>query len=492
MSFTSVGERRLTDAEVRRGAEIKLGPAEIAGTDNWPHTTRPLPWLLAGFMAMIFLIPFDSIVFKVHLPANATFDRAFLVVMVAVLAAGRAMQSRSGPRRRLTPVEVAVLTFGGIALLSIILNLDRIYIQNEISLSEKGFSALIAFGVFFFVVVSTVRPGEMPAFSRLIMILGCLTAVGTLYEAHTGHNLFYQWSATLLHPVATVGPAPTEMHPEKVVAGPTHHGLALASMLTVALPFAVLPLLEARRTGERLCYLLVIALILAADLSTYRKTAVFAPFAALIVLTAYKRQMLRAAPIAIIVLIPVIHFVSPGALGGIKQILPSGNHGDYTDGRAGDYAAVAPDILNNVIIGRGYSTLDVANRRSYRVLDNTYLGTLFEVGVLGLVAYLAIVFTAMMTAHGVIKRGGVRAPPALAAAAGCAAFGVLSATYDAAGFPQALYSFLFVAGLIAVAASKRTDAQPAYAAVGHESLPIRRPRVLSKAPHRAHAVGLNP
>ena len=30
---------------------------------------------------------------------------------------------------------------------------------------------------------------------------------------------------------------------------------------------------------------------------------------------------------------------------------------------------------------------------------------------------------AMMTAHGVIKRGGVRAPPALAAAAGCAAFG---------------------------------------------------------------------
>ena len=200
----------------------------------------------------------------------------------------------------------------------------------------------------------------------------------------------------------------------------------------------------------------MIGLILAADLSTYRKTAIFAPIAAFIVLAAYKRQLLRGAPIAIIVLIPVIHFASPGALGGIRQIIPSGSNGDYTDGRAGDYAAVAPDILNNVIIGRGYNTLDVTNWRTYRILDNQYLDTLFEVGVVGLAAYLAIVFTAIMTAHGVIKRGGVRAPPALAAAAGCAAFGVLSATYDAAGFPQAVYSFLFVAGLIAVAASKRS------------------------------------
>ena len=76
-------------------------------------------------------------------------------------------------------------------------------------------------------------------------------------------------------------------------------------------------------TSERLRYLLVIGLILAADLTTYRKTAIFAPLAAFIVLAAYKRQLLRWAPVAIIVLIPVIHFASPGALGGVKQIIPS-------------------------------------------------------------------------------------------------------------------------------------------------------------------------
>ena len=125
---------------------------------------------------------------------------------------------------------------------------------------------------------------------------------------------------------------------------------------------------------------------------------------------------------------------------------------------------------------------------TYRILDNQYLDTLFVVGVVGLISYLAIVFCAMMTAHGVIKRGGVRAPPALAAAAGCAAFGLVSATYDAAGFPQAVYSFLFAAGLIAVAASKRADSTSPQMA-WHETLPGA--RTLAAAPRRSRA-GLGP
>ena len=465
-SAPTVGDRRgMTAFAQTVAAEPDPPPVDIARSDNWPHTSRPLPWLLAGFLFMIFLIPFDSIIFKVHLPANASLDRVFEVVMVAVFVAGRAIHGRGRFRRRLTPVEIALLTFGGIALLSIVLNIDRIYQQNQFSFVEKSFSQLIAYGVFFFVVIATVRPQEMPAFSRLILALTCLTALGTFYESRTGYNVFYVWSGQLLHPIASVAHSPTVIHPKfgaKTVVGPTQHGLALASMLTIGLPFAVLPLLEARRRSERLRYLLIIGLILAADLTTYRKTATYAPLAAIIVLAAYKRQMLRWAPLAIIVLVPLIHFVSPGALGGVTKIIPSSNNGDYTDGRAGDYAAVAPDILNNVILGRGYGTLDNTNLRMYRILDNQYLDTLFVVGVVGLASYLAIVFAAMMTAHGVIKRGGVRAPPALAASAGCAAFGVVSATYDAAGFPQAVYSFLFAAGLIAVAASKRSESPPPF------------------------------
>lgn len=497
---SSVGQRPpLATPALRGGLRSEPPSATTAGADNWPHTTRALPWLLAGFLAMIFLVPFDAIIFQVHMPANATFDRVFLVVMIAVFIANRTFSNLKGPRRRLTPVEISILVFGGIALLSIVLNIGRIYQQNELSFVNKQFSELLAYGVFFFVVVATLRPEEVPAFSRLIMALACLTAVGVIYQSRTGTNLFFSWSSMLLGPLAIVEKPPVG-DVTAIISGPTQHGLALASMLTIALPFSILPLLEARETGQRLKYLLVIGLILGADFSTNERTAIFAPVAAIIVLAAYKRQILRWAPLAIIVLIPVIHFASPGALGNVTSILPtSGGSADYTDGRAGDYAAVAPDILDNLILGRGFGTMNTQNWRTYRILDNQYLDTIFVVGVVGLVAYLAIVFCAMMTAHGVIKRGGVRAPPALAAAAGCAAFGLVSATYDAAGFPQAVYSFLFAAGMIAVLASKRDQPRATQAVIGHagstsgrlrsSSVPVRR---FHRPGFAAHGLRLDP
>ena len=459
------------------GAPIARGAPSSRPNDNWPHTRRPLPWLLAAFLVMDFLIPFDGIIFKVHVGVDSKLDRFLLVAMIGVLILKKVAGSTKRTRRT-TAVELAVATFAGVAVLSVVVNIDRIYQLNQLSFTEKSLSRLLAYVAFFFVVVATVRAAEMVAFARLILVLACLTALGTLYEAHTGFNVFYVWAAKLLSPIATVLPSVTAIHPTNggrpTIVGPTAHGLALTGLLTIALPFAVLPLLEARSTGKRLLYLVVIGLILAAELATARKTAMIAPLAMFAVLAAYKRQLLRWAPLALIALVPIVHFAAPGALGSGGDLLATGSSSNSTEGRLNDYSAVAPDILDNLVIGRGYGTLDPQNWRWYRILDNEYLGELVQVGIVGLLAYLAMVIAALTTAHGVIKRGGVRAPPALAAAAGCAAFGVLSATYDATGFPQAPYTFLFAAGLIAVSASDPVEPQ--------------RARVISlmEARHRAH------
>jgi hypothetical protein len=462
----TVGESPPRTIPARPSGDYTAGTPRITATgDNWPHTSRPLPWLVAAFLVMLFLVPFDAIIFKVHMPANATLDRVLLVMMITVFLVGRSTNGREHPRRRLTPLDIAMLVFGGIVVLSIVLNIDRIYQQNELGFVNKQLSQLIAYGAFFFVIVASIRAEEVPAFTRLVMALACITAVGVIYQSRSGTNLFYTLPGTLLGSLVTVAHPPISSDSAKViVSGPAQHGLALASMLTIALPFAVLPLLEARRPSERMKYLVIIGLILGADFATNERTSTFAPIVAFIVLAAYKRQILRWAPLAIIVLIPVIHFAAPGSLGSLgTRVLPissGGGAADYSNGRAYDYPAVAPDILNNLIIGRGYGTQNTQNWRYYRILDNQYLGTLFEVGVVGLFAYLAIVVFGMVTAHGVIKKRGVRAPPALAASAGIASFGLLSATYDAAAFPQAMYSFLFVAALVAVLASKANRPQP--------------------------------
>ena len=44
------------------------------GAANWPHTTRLLPWLIAGLIVMFWLTPFDRIQLKASGPVNITLD----------------------------------------------------------------------------------------------------------------------------------------------------------------------------------------------------------------------------------------------------------------------------------------------------------------------------------------------------------------------------------------------------------------------------------
>ena len=219
-----------------------------------------MPWLIAGFMAMVFLIPIDGTQVKVHLPVNSKIDRFALVVMFGFLVLQSLLPKASGerPRRRMTLVMVAVLVFGGLALASILPNVDRIYRLGQLTDTEKSLSQLLAYIAFFLIVATQVRKTEIPAYGRLILVLAVLTAVGTLYESRTGYNVFYDLSSKLLRPIANVVPAPTNIHPSfsqgrKTIVGPTEHGLALASMLTIALPFAVVRMESSRRDEGGCC-----------------------------------------------------------------------------------------------------------------------------------------------------------------------------------------------------------------------------------------------
>jgi O-Antigen ligase len=430
-----------------------------------------MPWLLAGFMAMVFLLPIDSTEVKVHLPVDSKLDRFGIAAMLGVLliqALLPKMKERHSPRQ-MTVVVAVVLIFGALVLLSLLLNIDRLYRLGQLTFAEKALSQMLAYIGFFLIVATQVRRSEVAAYGKLILWLAVVTALGTLYESRTGYNVFYELGGQLLRPFARVAASPTNIHPtveegRKIVVGPTKHGLALASMLSIALPFAVIKLSEVRSWSSRLGYLFIICLLLGASLATGRKTAIVAPIAAFAVLAAYNRRMLRWAPVAVVALIPVIHFAAPGALGTFN-ILASASSSDSTTQRISDYSGIAPDVESHLIIGQGYGSLDSDNTRWYRILDNEYLDELFQVGILGFLGYLAMVISPLITARGVIRRAGGRAPPIVAAAAGCAAYAVVSGTFDAMSFPQAPYSFFFMAGLIAAAAAYRrtegTESAPA-------------------------------
>ena len=78
----------------RSGALLGGGwRAEHPPGDDWPRTTRLMPWSLAGFIAVLWLVPFNEIELTVQLPIDLKFDRLVLpfvaVTWVIGLLVGR-------------------------------------------------------------------------------------------------------------------------------------------------------------------------------------------------------------------------------------------------------------------------------------------------------------------------------------------------------------------------------------------------------------------
>ncbi|MGH2976453.1 MAG: O-antigen ligase family protein, partial [Solirubrobacterales bacterium] len=429
-------------------------PAEEEPGGNWPHTTRALPWMIAAFIAMLWLVPFNTIQLGVTLPVDLKLDRLLLPVILISWVLASAVGGRGAPRWRLTPIHAAILAFAAVAGLSVVLNAAYLNQALELGLAVKKLALLASYLSFFFVVASVIRKAEVRPFLNLILALSVICALGLLWEYRFDYNVFYVWSQKLLPGVfqfTSSGADGVDEIGRRLVVGPTEHGLEVVAMLAMALPIAIVGLMQSTRRRNRVLYGLAVCVLIGASLSTYRKSAILAPVSAFLVLAYFRRrELLKLAPFGLILLI-TIPVLSPNALGSvIDQLKPNRLGVSTVSDRVSDYDAIRPDILSHPVFGRGYGSYD---HTSYRILDNDMLTRLVESGIAGLIAFVMIVVAIIATAAPIIRsRDPARAPPALAIAAGAAPFLVLSALFDIMSFPHAPYILLTLAGLLAVIA----------------------------------------
>lgn len=447
-------------APSRPSARVEQARRRASTTgDRFPHTRRPLPWLLAGFLAMLFFIPIAATQLKVHLPVDSHIDRFAIVLMVlAWIWFGGDQRAFLGTRRSKLYVGSACV-FLAIAVASVLLDAPRIINLGDFSLAGKRFALLGSFLILSWFTLTALRYEDVRGFASYLIGLGTLMAVGLIVERRTGYNVFYHWTADLLKPIASVAPSPTDIHPtygsdgRAIVVGPTYHGLAASTMLVVVMPFALVRVLDAKTRKDWWLNAIAFAVMLAGATATDRKTALLVPIVVVIYMTFYRpRQVLRLAPIGLVALVVTVHFASPGAIGGL--IHPSHSlYSSSTNHRLNDYSAVEPDILAHPILGRGFGTLEPDTPLRFRTNDNEYLDEVWEVGIAGLIAFAWMILAPVFAAHRAIRlRSREVSSLALAAAGGCIAFFVASALFDALAFPQAPYMFFMVAALATIAA----------------------------------------
>lgn len=448
-----------TDPEARSAAALspRVRASQVA---DWPHTTRLLPWMLFGFLAMLWLIPFDSINLPFGGPVDMTLDRPLLVLLAGAWLFG-ANAIREGRPARTSPTHWAFAIFTLIAILSVLANSETLVRLGELELSIKHLALLASYAAFFALAASIIRPTEVPKLTKAMLALACLTAVGTIVEFRFGTNVFHDWIGPMFPGfVRPAGIGAVDSIGRKEVLGPGVQPLAVAVMLTMALPFAFTWLIEAKERRQRLLYAVVVMLLVGGAVATQKKTSMVGPGVCILVLTLYRpRAMLRLAPLAV-VLIGVVHMAAPGALGGVIDQFSPNRVGkvNTTQDRVSDYEAIRPDLVSHPLIGHGYESYD---QKKHRILDNQYLTLGIGIGLLGLLSYLAIFATAFLGAHRVARSEDPdRAPPALAAAAAIVAALVAGALLDFLALPQLPYLFCFIAAIAVVLARDRLRQPP--------------------------------
>ncbi len=435
-------------------------PATGAPLDAFPHTRRPLPWVLAGFFAILFLIPVGATWLRVHLPFDSGIDRFGIVAMVGSWMWFGGDQRAFLASRRSKLFVTAACVFLTLAVASLLFDAPRIINLGDFKLAQKQFALLFSFLALAWFTFAALRYEDLRGFTSYMIGLGTITAIGMLIERRTGLNVFYVWGAKILSPIAQVAPSPTDIHPvfgsdgRVQVVGPTQHGLAAATLLVMVMPFALIRVMDTHDRGTRLRNLAVLALLLAAAMATDKKTALLVPVAAVLFVSVYRwRQLIRYAPLAVVVLGGLIHFASPGALGAVLDPQTATGSASTTH-RLVDISDLMPDFNVHPLLGRGYGSVDPDQPDQFRINDNQYLDMMWTVGALGLLAYIFLIVAPIITAHRAIRHG----PPdvaslALAGAAGCFAFLVVNGLFDALSFPQAPYMFFAVAAITTIAAA---------------------------------------
>ena len=306
-----------------------------------------------------------------------------------------------------------------------------------------------------------------PAVRAINQITAMIVGLEVIYEFHSHQDLFVTLSTKLFKgPFELVNNATgsiLDSQGRAWIQGPSAYGVELITMLSIALPIAVLRLIGSRAPKQYILYSLATVVLLYAMVATDRKSALIVPAAVFLTLACYRRRdLVSLVPLGFVG--AAIALVAAPA--SIKDVIaqftaPGASQVATVSSRTANYDAIRPDLWTHLLFGRGQGTYAPPTDR---IVDSEIILRLVETGVLGLVAFLLIPLAVVVIAHKTASRRDLRwSPPALCGTAAAACFLVAAMLYSVMSLPHGPDVFMCVAGLTA-------------AVVGPEEVPLEAPR----------------
>jgi hypothetical protein len=323
------------------------------------------------------------------------------------------------------------------------------------------------FGSYFLLVcfiAGVIKPGaQLDRMIRLLILGAGVLACFALYEWRSGENAFNGLQAFLpfMQYQELVDYSAIRGSGNRALAS-AQHPIALGAALVMLVPLAVYLFKRSGKVG----WLVIAGVISAAALSTGSRTAAVMLFVLLIVFLWLQRaQMVRMLPY-LLALFFAMQAVMPGTLGTFKLILnpsyiikeQSMDEGAGA-GRLADLGPSLKEWARSPFVGQGFGTRITAESGKYDgapILDNQWLGTLLEIGAVGVGALIWLFVRAIRRlAHVARTDPGPDGWLATGLAASIAAYAVGMVTFDAFAFIQVTFLVFIMLGFASVATRDR-------------------------------------
>ncbi len=232
------------------------------------------------------------------------------------------------------------------------------------------------------------------------------------------------------------------------VAGTAIHPIELGVVAGMLLPLAIyMALYDVERTPRsRWAPVALIGIAIPASVSRSAILAVGLALAVLVVLMPVHQRVIAfcALPFALV----GVFMSAPGVIGTLTSFFGAGTSDPSVAARVNDYPLVERFLHDAPWFGRGGGTYFADN--AIDILDNQYLKTVIEQGLVGVVALAAFFLVPMIAALVARQRSSdpeLRLLCAALAGAGLAA-AVCSLTFDSLSFPMFANVYALVIGLI--------------------------------------------
>jgi O-antigen ligase len=433
--------------------------------------------VVAFVLVVVLVIPIKRYEFTIHLPFNLEPYRIVIGLVLAVWIAALLVDPRvrlrrselDGPLLLVWLSATASIAFnpGWITRFNIIesfvganwpnavQNADQIPFEDVSTDVTKALLLFASFYVVFYFIVSVVH--SQRAIESVVKTLVAGTAgvaVFALLERRTGYNVFNHLSGVipLVNYVPGLSAADIARTGRLRVLASAQHPIALAALFAMVIP---LSLYLGHQTKKRSWHLSSAVLFLGL-LATVSRTGVVMLFVSAVVFYAIlrpsiPRRLWLFAPLGLV----VIHLVMPGAIGSLTSaFFPQGGlQADQTAGN-GRISSTRLDpqlhmIEQDPVFGQGFgSRITTGPSQNSRILDNQWLATTVETGLLGAVAWLWLFVRFVRRAGREAKRDRAGRGWLLAAlASSVAAFGVSMLTFDAFSFVQSTLVFFVLLAL---------------------------------------------